>query len=195
MAAEGYELVHAETRAEWRRWLAANHAGSPGVWLVSWKTATGKPAVGYAESVEEALCFGWIDGQGGNLDERRARQYYAPRKPRSGWAATNKARVERLIAAGLMRPAGLAAIERAKADGSWSLLDDVEQGIVPDDLAAALEERPPAASNFEAFPKSVRRTLLEWIRQARRPETRARRVVETATAAARNERAGPAGPR
>jgi uncharacterized protein YdeI (YjbR/CyaY-like superfamily) len=187
-------MIHPESRAAWRAWLEANHATATGVWLVGWRRGHG-PRVQYEDAVEEALCFGWIDGQGGNLDERRARQYYAPRKPRSGWAATNKARVERLIAAGRMRPAGLAAIERAKANGSWTLLDDVEQGIVPDDLAAALEERPPAASNFEAFPKSVRRTLLEWIRQARRPETRARRVVETATSAARNERAGPAGPR
>ena len=183
-------LVHPESRAEWRAWLEANHATATGVWLVGWRKGHG-PRVEYEDAVEEALCFGWIDSQGGNLDERRTRQYYAPRKPRSGWAASNRARVERLIAAGLMRPAGLAAIERAKANGSWTLLDDVEQGIVPDDLAAALAARPPAATNFEAFPKSARQMLLAWIAQARRPETRSHRIAETAAAAERNERALP----
>jgi uncharacterized protein YdeI (YjbR/CyaY-like superfamily) len=187
-------MVHPESRAEWRAWLEANHAIATGVWLVGWRKGHGR-RIEYEHAVEEALCFGWIDGQGGTLDERRSRQYYAPRKPRSGWASTNKARVERLIAAGLMQPAGLAAIERAKANGSWTLLDDVERGVVPDDLAAALAAQPPGGSNFEAFPKSARQMLLAWIAQARRPETRARRVVETAAAAARNERAGPAGNR
>ncbi len=181
-------MVHAQDRAAWRAWLESNHASESGVWLVSWRRGHG-PRVEYEEAVEEALCFGWIDSQGGNVDERRSRQYYAPRKAQSGWAATNKARVERLIAAGLMRPAGLAAIERAKENGSWTLLDDVEQGILPEDLAAALAAHPPAASNFDAFPKSARRMLLERVAQARRPETRAARIQEIATLAARNERA------
>jgi uncharacterized protein YdeI (YjbR/CyaY-like superfamily) len=183
-------LVQAEDRAAWRAWLAANHATARGVWLVSWRKGHG-PRVEYEEAVEEALCFGWIDSQGGNIDERRSRQYYAPRKPGSGWAATNKARVERLIAEGRMAPAGLEAIERAKANGSWTLLDEVEQGLVPDDLARALVEHPPAATNFEAFPKSARRAILAWIAQAKRPETRKKRVAETAERAAANERAYP----
>ena len=182
--------VHAEDRATWRAWLEANHATADGVWLVSWRRGHG-PRVEYEAAVEEAVCFGWIDSQGGNIDEARSRQYYAPRKATSGWAATNKARVERLSAAGLMAPAGLAAIERAKANGSWTLLDDVEQGIVPDDLASALAARPPAGDQFAAFPKSARRAILEWIAQAKRPETRATRVLETAERASRNERAYP----
>ncbi len=181
-------MVHAEDRAAWRAWLEAHHATETGVWLVSWRKGHG-PRVEYEEAVEEALCFGWIDSQGGNVDERRSRQYYAPRKPQSGWAATNKARIERLTAAGLMAPAGLAAIERAKDNGSWTLLDDVEAGVVPDDLAAALDANPPAAANFDAFPKSVKRMLLERVAQARRPETRAARIQEISTLAARNERA------
>ena len=143
----------------------------------------------YEAAVQEALCFGWIDSTAGRVDARRSKLYFAPRKPGSGWAATNKARVERLLAAGQMAPAGLAAIERAKADGSWTLLDPIEQGIVPDDLAAALAAHPPAAVNFEAFPKSARRAILFWIAVAKRPETRAARVRETAERAARNERA------
>lgn len=183
-------LVHAETRAEWRAWLEANHASESGAWLVSWRRGHG-PRVEYEEAVEEALCFGWIDSQGSNIDERRSKQYYAPRKPGSGWAATNKARVERLIAEGLMRPAGLEAIERAKANGSWTLLDSVEAGEIPDDLAAALAAAPPARANFDAFPKSAKRAMLEWTAQAKRPETRAARIRQIAERAAVNERAYP----
>lgn len=188
MAREDAPLVHAEDRATWRAWLEANHATETGVHLVSWKRGFG-PSVPYEEAVEEALCFGWIDSSGGTIDERRSKLYFAPRNPRSGWAATNKARVERLLAAGRMAPAGLAAIERAKENGSWTLLDDVERGVIPDDLAAALAARPPAQSNFDAFPKSVRRMLLEWTAQAKRPETRAARILEIASKAQRNERA------
>src|SRR5262245_21011581 len=194
MARDDAPLVHAEDRATWRAWLEANHATATGAQLVSWRRGFG-PSVPYEEAVEEALCFGWIDSSGGNVDERRSKLYFAPRKPVSGWAATNKARVERLMAAGLMRPAGLAAIERARENGSWTLLDDVEQGVIPDDLAAALATHPPAAANFEAFPKSAKRALLEWTAQAKRPETRATRILEIATKAARNERANEWVPR
>ncbi|HUG30473.1 MAG TPA: YdeI/OmpD-associated family protein [Candidatus Limnocylindria bacterium] len=182
--------VEAEDRTAWRAWLEANHATATGAWLVSWRKGHGAK-VAYEDAVEEALCFGWIDSQGGKIDERRSRQYFAPRKPASGWAATNKVRIERLIADGRMAPAGLAAIERAKANGSWTLFDDVEQGIVPDDLARSLADHPPAAATFEAFPKSARRAILAWIAQAKRPETRAKRVLKSATLAARNERAYP----
>ena len=181
-------LVHVETRAEWRAWLEANHAALPGAWLVGWRKGHGD-SVPYEDAVEEALCFGWIDSKGGGLDATRTHLYFSPRRARSPWSASNKARVERLIAAGLMRPAGLAAIESAKASGSWTALDDVEQGIVPDDLAAAFAAHPPAAERFAAFPWSVRRTILYWISQARRPETRAARILETAELAAVNERA------
>jgi uncharacterized protein YdeI (YjbR/CyaY-like superfamily) len=186
--------VHAEDRATWRAWLEANHAMASGVWLVSWRKGHG-PRVEYEDAVEEALCFGWIDSQGGNIDERRSRQYFAPRKSNSGWAATNKARVERLIAEGRMAPAGLAAIERAKENGSWTLLDDVERGVVPDDLEAALRAQSPAAANFEAFPKSAKRAMLEWLAQAKRPETRSARIRDIVTRAAGGERAGPAAQR
>ena len=145
-------VVHAESRASWRAWLEANHATAPGVWLVSWRRGRG-PRVEYEDAVEEALCFGWIDSQGGNLDEERSRQYFAPRKPTSGWAATNKARVERLLADGRMAPAGLAAIERAKANGSWTLLDDVEQGVVPEDLAAGAGGAPAGLDPLRGIPE------------------------------------------
>ena len=182
--------VFAEHLATWRAWLEANHATARAVWLVGWRRGHG-PLLDYAEAVEEALCFGWIDSTGGTIDERRSRLYFAPRNPRSGWARSNKERVERLIATGRMAPAVLAAIERAKDNGSWTLLDHVEAGIVPDDLAAALAARELAAANFAAFSKSARRAMLEWVAQARRPETRAQRVSRIAERAALNERAYP----
>jgi uncharacterized protein YdeI (YjbR/CyaY-like superfamily) len=188
-------LVQCETRAEWRAWLQANHATSRGAWLVTWRTGSGHEALPYEEGVEEALCFGWVDSRGGRLDAERNRLYYTPRKPTSGWARTNKARVERLIAAGLMAPAGLATIERAKANGSWSMLDDVENLVEPDDLVAALAANPPAADHWKAFPPSSRRMILWWIGQAKRPETRSARIAETAARAARNERANHPSPR
>jgi uncharacterized protein YdeI (YjbR/CyaY-like superfamily) len=181
-------LVPADDRATWRTWLEAHHASATGAWLVTWRKGHG-PVLDYGEAVEEALCFGWVDSTGGRVDERRTRLYFAPRKERSVWSRSNKERVERLIAAGLMRPAGLAAIERAKSNGAWTALDEIEQGIVPGDLAAALEARPPAAERFDAFPWSARRAILIWVADARRPETRAARVLETAVRAARNERA------
>ena len=182
-------LVHADDRATWHAWLEANHATARGAWLVTWRPRTGRAYLDYEAAIEEALCFGWVDSTAGHFDDDRGKLYFAPRKPRSGWAATNKARIERLIADGRMAPAGLAAIERAKANGSWELLDSVERLEVPDDLAVALDRVPPAAANFAAFPPSARKMLLAWVAMARRPETRATRIAEVAQAAARNERA------
>lgn len=181
--------VHADDRATWRSWLEANHATARGAWLVTWWPQTGRPTLAYEAAVEEALCFGWVDSTGGRIDAERRKQYFAPRKPRSAWAATNKARVERLIAAGLMAPAGLAAIEQAKATGWWEILDSAERLEVPVDLGVALERRPPAAANFAGFPPSARKMHLAWIATAQRPETRAARITKVAEAAARNERA------
>ena len=181
-------LVSADDRETWRSWLAANHASARGAWLVTWRRGHG-PVLEYEDAVQEALCFGWVDSTAGRVDDRRSKLYFAPRKPGSGWAATNKARVAKLLEAGLMAPTGIAAVERAKADGSWTSLDAIEQGIVPDDLAVALAAHPPAAANFAAFPKSARRAILVWVAAAKRPETRAARIRETAERAARNERA------
>jgi uncharacterized protein YdeI (YjbR/CyaY-like superfamily) len=181
--------VEADDRATWRAWLEANHATASGAWLVTWRPRSGRVGLDYEAAIEEALCFGWVDSTGGRVDDDRGKLYFAPRKPRSGWAATNKARVERLIVAGRMAPAGLAAIERARANGSWELLDSVERLEVPDDLAVVLAASPPAAANFAAFPPSARKQLLGWVAFAARPETRAARIRQIAESAARNERA------
>ncbi len=181
--------IHLTTRAEWRAWLAENHAREQGVWLITYKRATGKARIAYEEMVEEALCFGWIDGMANTLDEQRSMQWFAPRKPGSTWARSNKARVELLIAEGRMTPAGLAKIEAAKQDGSWDTLEAVAALGVPPDLQAALDALPPAGRFFEKFPPSVRQNILVWIFNARRPGTRRKRIEETARLAAQNKRA------
>jgi uncharacterized protein YdeI (YjbR/CyaY-like superfamily) len=189
------ERVHPETRAEWRAWLAEHHASSDGVWLVWWKPHTGRPAISYDDAVEEALSFGWIDSKGGTLGEDRSMLWFSPRKRGSAWSRPNKLRVERLLREGLMAEAGLARVEEAKRDGSWTRLDAVWDLVVPDDLEAAFADHPGARAHWDAFPPSARRAILEWIVQARRADTRARRVEETARLAARGERANQWRPR
>ncbi|HVL13034.1 MAG TPA: YdeI/OmpD-associated family protein [Gemmata sp.] len=181
--------VHPKSRAAWRAWLEANHSRGEGVWLVTFKKAAGKPRVEYDEAVEEALCFGWVDSKPAKLDAERSMLWFAPRKAGTGWSKPNKERVARMVAAGRMAPAGLAKVEAAKADGSWEKLDAVERLEVPADLARAFRARPGSRANFDAFPRSVKRGILEWILQAKKPETRARRVEETARLAAENRRA------
>jgi uncharacterized protein YdeI (YjbR/CyaY-like superfamily) len=183
------ERVHCETGTQWRGWLDEHHENTDGVWLISWKTATGKPRMSYEESVVEALAVGWVDSMGLTIDDERSMLWFARRKPTSGWSRPNKQRVERLEAAGRMGPAGRRAIEVAKANGSWTLLDDVEDLVVPDDLTAALAALPGAAAHWEAFPPSARRAILQWIAQAKTAPTRARRVTETAEQASVGKRA------
>lgn len=183
------ERFHAESRDEWQRWLAHNHDTSDGVWLVSWKKSTGKPQVTYEECVEAALAYGWIDSTAGTLDDERSMLWFARRRPNSGWSRPNKERIARLEAAGLMAPPGKRAVEVAKENGSWTLLDDVWNLVVPDDLDAALAERKGAREQWDAFSPSARRGILEWIVHAKREDTRRKRIEETAEAAARGERA------
>jgi GrpB-like predicted nucleotidyltransferase (UPF0157 family)/uncharacterized protein YdeI (YjbR/CyaY-like superfamily) len=181
--------VHPLGDAAWREWLEANHGRMTGVWLVSYKKATGKPRVDYDAAVAIALCFGWIDSKPNKLDDERTMLWFAPRQRGSGWSRPNKIRVERMMQAGSMAESGLRKIEEAKRDGSWFRLDAIEDRVVPDDLSEALGRYPDAAVNFEAFPRSARRGILEWITNAKMPQTRARRVDETARMASANERA------
>jgi uncharacterized protein YdeI (YjbR/CyaY-like superfamily) len=182
------EQVYVADRAAWRRWLDANHARSPGIWLVFDRKSSRPERLAYGDAVEEALCFGWIDSLVNKLDDTRYVQLFTPRKPKSTWSRSNKIRVERLLAEGLMAPAGLASIELAKANGSWSSLDAVEALVMPDDLAAALAAIPGAAEKFAAFSPSARKAYLHWISQAVRAETRAHRVAEVARHAAANRK-------
>lgn len=189
IAPDGRGSVHAETRADWRDWLLAHEDDTDGVWLVSWKKATGRPAVPYAEAVEEGLCVGWIDSRPGKLDEERSLLWFAPRRNGSAWSRPNKERVARLSAAGLMRPRGAAIVAAAQRDGSWNRLDDVEDLVEPDELRAALDADPTARAAWDNFPRSAKRGILEWIVQAKRPETRTARVGTTVSEAHAGRRA------
>lgn len=182
------EEVAFTTAAEWRAWLEVNHGRTQGVWLVSYKPRTGQPAIDYEDAICEALCYGWIDATYRRIDDERGALWWSPRRKGSVWARTNKARVERLEAEGMMTDAGRAVIERAKADGSWSLLEPVEELIVPDDLAAAFAASPGAAEQWAAFPPTAQRAYLLWIYSAKREATRARRVSETAAGIANGRR-------
>ena len=181
--------THPLSVADWRVWLETHHPRGEGVWVITYKKAAGKPTLTYDEIVDEAMCFGWVDSTPRKLDDERSMRYVAPRKAGSGWSRVNKERIARLTVEGRMAPAGLAKIAAAKADGSWSLLDVVENMEIPDDLAKAFVRHPGSATHFEAFPRSVKRGILEWIHTAKRAATRAQRIEETARLAAENVRA------
>jgi uncharacterized protein YdeI (YjbR/CyaY-like superfamily) len=188
-APDGRATVQPLDRAAWRSWLAANHTTSTGAWVVTFKKTSGKPRLEYDEIVEEALCFGWIDSKPNKLDDERTMLWLAPRKPKSAWSRPNKERVEQMMAAGLMTEAGLRMVELAKQSGTWDLLNDVENLVVPDDLAEAFARHPGSREQWDGFSRSSRRGILEWIIQAKKPDTRAARVEETARLAAAGEKA------
>ena len=170
------ELVQPKSSTDLRRWLTKHHDTSTGVWIVSYTKASGKPRLDYEDIVLQLLCFGWVDSTARKIDDERSAIYCAPRKKGGTWAATNKARVKRLEADGLMTPAGRAVITQAKGDGSWTILDAVEALTVPDDLAAALKRKPDAAARYESLSKSAKKQVLWSVVSAKRPETRAARV-------------------
>jgi uncharacterized protein YdeI (YjbR/CyaY-like superfamily) len=184
-----YPQLTAKTRKAWRSWLAKHHDSAEGVWLVSFKLSSGIASVNYSDSVEEAICYGWIDSVKTKLDEASYQQLFTPRKAGSGWSRVNKLRIEKLQAQGLLAAPGLARIEAAKLDGSWGKLDAIELLEVPADLKKSLAKNKTAQAYFDAFPRSTKRAILEWISNAVKPETRAKRVQETAWLAADNIRA------
>lgn len=184
-----YPVFHAESRPQWRAWLVAHHAAARGVWLCSWRSHTGRPRCPYPEVVEEALCFGWIDSTASNLDEERGLQLLTPRRPRSTWTRLNRRRVEQMEDAGLMTGAGRRAVEVARANGWWTILDPVEDLLEPVELATALDAVPPARAAWDAFPAGARKAMLWWVVSAMRPETRDRRVAAIVAAAEQGQRA------
>jgi uncharacterized protein YdeI (YjbR/CyaY-like superfamily) len=170
-----------QTREELHAWLDDNHADHRGFWLVQWRPHTGRPAIAYEEIVEECLAFGWIDSTVRTYDDERNGLRLTPRRANSIWSASNKQRIDRLQAAGLLKPAGERAVEVAKANGMYTFLDDVEALVVPDDLAAALGGHRTA---FDALPPGRRKQILYWIKSAKREATRRRRIAEVVQAAA-----------
>lgn len=184
-----YPIYHAESRSQWRAWLHEHHDSTPGVWLCSWRTPTGRPRCPYPEAVEEALCFGWIDSTAKNLDEDRGLQLMTPRKPKSSWTRLNRQRVADMEAAGLMTDGGRRAVETAKANGWWTIYDPVEDLIEPVELANALDGDVAARAAWDSFPPSARKMMLWWVISATKDETRARRIETIAAKAALGERA------
>jgi uncharacterized protein YdeI (YjbR/CyaY-like superfamily) len=189
MGLDDLEQVLVTSRAELRAWFEANADTSPSIWLVTYRRSSGKPAPTYDDIIEEALCFGWIDSTVRYRDADTSMLLLSSRKPRSTWSAVNKARLEHLVPSGLMTERGLRAIEVAKANGSWSVLDPVERLEVPDDLAAALDANPAAREFFDGMPPGARKQSLWFVISAKRPDTRAARIERIVSEAAAGRRA------
>ena len=177
------------TRAEWRKWLAADHDTAKGIQLIIVRKNAEVAGILYSDAVEEALCFGWIDGVTNSVDEQRYKLYMSPRKPESVWSKLNKQRIRKLIKDGSMTPAGLSKVEAAKKDGSWTRLDAIDKLEMPEGLLAHLSANAEAKRNFEAFSPSSKKMILFWIASAKREETWRKRIEETVRLAAQNIKA------
>jgi uncharacterized protein YdeI (YjbR/CyaY-like superfamily) len=184
MAMADAERYQPSTLTDWHNWLATHHDRGAGVWVVIWRPSSGQEQLSYDELIREALCWGWVDGQASPLDEQRSMLWFTKRKPNSPWAATNKARVADLVREGRLQPAGIAEIERAKANGMWTIYDSVDALEEPAELKAALDAVPAARANWDGFPPSVRKQALASIALAQRPETKAKRVITIVAKAA-----------
>ena len=183
--------VSASTPAEWRAWLERNCRSTKEIWLIIHHKDSSAPSVRYHEAIEQALCFGWIDGLHRTRDEDSSQLRFTPRSPRSTWSRVNRERASRMIEQGLMTEHGQALIDLAKTKGTWQLVPD--SGAVPDDLREPLARDEVALANFTKFPPSSKRLILEWIAGAKRPETRQRRIERTVALAAQNIRANHPG--
>jgi len=179
---------HAPDRAQWRAWLRDNCETADEMWLVIHHVRSATPSVRHHEAIEEALCFGWIDSLARKRDAESWCQRFTPRNPRSAWSKVNRELVDRLTAQGLMTPHGQDAVDLAKRTGTWTVLADAQNGVIPDDLRDQLAADKAAAGHFDAFSWSAKRAALEWIARAKRPETRQRRIARTVECAARNMR-------
>jgi uncharacterized protein YdeI (YjbR/CyaY-like superfamily) len=176
---DGFPRLAFASPAEWEDWLEANHPASEGLWIKIAKKGSGIESVRYPEVLESAICFGWIDGRREGLDERHFLQRFTPRRPRSKWSRINRDKAERLIAEGRMRPAGLAEVERARADGRWAAAYEGQKRMaVPDDLQRELDSRPEAKAFFAELTSQNRYAILYRLQDAKRSETRARRLVK-----------------
>ncbi len=181
--------IEVKSRTELRKWLKANHAKSSSIWLVTFKKSKIQWYLDYDSIVEEALCFGWVDSLPRALDKDRKMLRLSPRNPKSAWSKVNRDRVAKLIKTKLMTDAGLAAINAAKKNGSWSKLKEVDSGKIPPDLVREFKKYSHAKTHFEKFPPSSKRAILEWIALAKTEQTRLKRVSQTAKLAQKNIRA------
>ncbi len=178
---EEKEHLYFKRDADWYDWLKQYHNTSKGVYLIFYKIETKIPSMRWEEAVKVALCFGWIDSTVKSLGNGKRRQYFCPRKPKSVWSALNKKYIKELTAASLMHESGFKIIEIGKENGSWTALDDVENGIIPDDLQAAFDKNLQAFENYQNFAPSYRKNYLYWLNQAKREATRAQRIAKIIT--------------
>ncbi|CAM1346659.1 YdeI/OmpD-associated family protein [Tenacibaculum crassostreae] len=170
--------LYFKTDTEWREWLVNNHNESDGVYLILYKVETNKPSMRWEEAVKVALCFGWIDSTVKSLGDGKRQQYFCPRKPKSVWSALNKRYIEELTSNNLLHNSGLKSIQIAKENGSWFALDDVENLIIPKDLQIEFDKNTTAFNNYQNFAPSYRKSYLYWLQQAKREETRQKRIIE-----------------
>ena len=185
----GIPEYYAKDLKSWRKWLKTNGEKIQGVWVLIYKKDSGIPSVSYVEAVEEALCFGWIDSVANKKEQNNYLQYFAKRNPKSNWSKINKDRVAKLIEEERMFASGLEMVALAKKNGTWTALDNVSALIIPDDLKQVLKKNKTAEKYFTAFPPSTKKGILEWIMNAKTPETRLKRITETITLAEKNIRA------
>ena len=177
-----------KSRTDWRKWLEKNHQSKQSVWLVYFKSSTKIPSINWSEAVDEALCFGWIDGTKKTIDQERYMQYFTRRKPNSSWSKVNKEKVAKLIQNDRMKKAGFDSIETAKKNGTWLLMDDVEKLIIPEDLKIALNKNESSMEFFQSQSKSIKKAMLHWVVMAKGTETRKKRIAEIARLAAKGIR-------
>lgn len=183
--------IQAKERKVWRKWLEKNHTKETAVWLILYHKKSVVPSIYYDEAVEEALCFGWIDSVKYKRDEESAYQMFTPRKLKSNWSKLNKERVEKMTRAGLMTQAGQMLIDFAKENGTWEVLNEIDNETIPDDLQVSLQKNKLAKANFESFSSSAKKMILSWILSAKRSETRAKRIELTVLSALQNKKAFP----
>ncbi|WP_418509671.1 YdeI/OmpD-associated family protein [Corallibacter sp.] len=170
--------LYFKTDKDWRDWLDNNHDTSKGVYLIFYKVDHEKESMRWEEAVKVSLCYGWIDATVKSLGNGKRRQYFTPRNPKSVWSAVNKTYIDTLISDNLMHESGFKTIEIAKENGSWSALDDVENGVIPEDLQSAFNKNANAFKNYKNFAPSYRKGYLYWLNQAKRTATREKRIIE-----------------
>lgn len=170
--------LYFERDIDWYDWLLHNHNKSEGVYLIFYKLELNIPTMRWEEAVKVALCFGWIDSTVKSLGNGKRRQHFGPRNQKGTWSAVNKKHVEELIASGMMQEEGYKLIELAKKTGTWTAMDDVENGVIPDDLKAAFTKNPMAFKNYQNFSRGYRKSYLSWLHSAKREATRQKRIEE-----------------
>lgn len=188
MSIEKMEEFCPTTPSDWREWLEQHHQEKDAVWLIFYRKKSPNYNLSWSESVDHAICFGWIDSTKKTIDQESYKQYFTKRKPKSNWSKVNKEKVDTLIEQGLMREAGYKSIEVAKENGSWTILDSVEELIIPEELEAAFADHKGSLEFYNSLSNSIKKMFLYWVNSAKRTETRQKRSIEIALNASKNQK-------